>query len=418
MRHRCSLLFFLFAVLAAAESIPGDFDDDGYVGLADLQMLCADWLSSAHATPADMDCSGTVDLADFALFSATWRTGYVNKPPVVADMTLTCVQDRSVEIYLTGTDDLNQPLTYSITTQPQKGILGKRSNDHYIYYAGTESDGAEVLQYTAHDGQLESEPATITIQIAAPLLDTLYLKSGAVIIYDGHTIQFDDSWTLCFWVRTLFDTGVIASKMDTGGVGFTLLLKEGKACLYLYDRNGAFHYLRTETKLNDGQWAMIAITHRALGEIIVNPANEYEERATTGLFVHNWMNDSYDFAVLPNLDIASNADLFYAGGYGNWFYPGQIDGVSFYESGLSLFESALVFIEGRILKTHALSPRFKVRYPINEGNGSVVYSTDMQYTGIVQPFFEWAPEDHLIMPVGDMRLRRRGAIGEYMMDRR
>ncbi len=416
MRHR-SLLFFLFATLTVAESIPGDFDGDGCIWLADLQIFCEDWLSSTPATPAvDMDGSGTVDLADFALFSATWRTGCANKPPVASDITLTCVQDRSVEIYLTGTDDMNRPLTYSITTQPQKGILGKRSNDHYIYYAGAESDGNEVLQYTAHDGQLESEPATITIQIAAPLRDTLYLKSGAVIIYDD-TIQLDDSWTLCFWVRTLFDTGVIASKMDTAGVGFTLLLKEGKACLYLNDRNGSVYHLQTATQLNNGQWAMIAITHRAIGEIIANPENEYEETATTGLFVHNWINDSYDFAALPNLDIANNADLFYAGGYGNWFWPGQIDGVSFYGSGLSSFEVVLVLIEGRILKSHALSPAFTSRYPVNEGSGSVIYSTDMQHTGIAQPFFEWAPEDHRIFQAGDLR-RKRGVFGNYMLERR
>lgn len=60
--------------------IPGDFDSDGDVDLADLQTLLQHWLEVGCGTPnwcsgTDFDQSTNVDFADFAIFAEHWLEG-------------------------------------------------------------------------------------------------------------------------------------------------------------------------------------------------------------------------------------------------------------------------------------------------------------------------------------------------------
>jgi hypothetical protein len=51
---------------------PGDFDDDGAVGPADLASLLAAWGPCAGACLEDLDLSGDVGPADLAAMLANW----------------------------------------------------------------------------------------------------------------------------------------------------------------------------------------------------------------------------------------------------------------------------------------------------------------------------------------------------------
>ena len=48
----------------------GDFNNDGFIGAADLALLLGDWGNAG--SPADLDASGLVDAADLGMFLALW----------------------------------------------------------------------------------------------------------------------------------------------------------------------------------------------------------------------------------------------------------------------------------------------------------------------------------------------------------
>jgi predicted esterase len=63
-----------FDTFVSAQTLRGDFNNDGLVGFADLAMLTADWLndcSSADISPASAG-DGTVDFGDFCVLAVNW----------------------------------------------------------------------------------------------------------------------------------------------------------------------------------------------------------------------------------------------------------------------------------------------------------------------------------------------------------
>ena len=61
--------------IVRAGGIPGDVNEDGHVGLADLLMLLAAWGDCPDPPadcPADVDDDGDVDFADLLVLLANW----------------------------------------------------------------------------------------------------------------------------------------------------------------------------------------------------------------------------------------------------------------------------------------------------------------------------------------------------------
>lgn len=410
------LLLAAFATLPAQSEIEGDFDGDGIVGLSDLNIFSVGWLTDDP--DADLDDNGIVNISDFSIFSNQWRIGYENNPPTADDIAISCRHQRTVLIELSGSDDLGAPLTFAITQMPQKGTLAKQDNNHYLYYA-SDAGGVDTILYKANDGQNDSQAAEITITIIPLTLDSIYVSSGDIIIYDGNSIQMDTDWAITFWMQTRFDTGLIASKIEDG-VGFILLLRGGKPQLNLYDRSGAVYVLGSTMPIAGSGWVMMVIMHRASGGIVTNPQSAEEENLTTAFGLFDGSLSDFSFAALPALDIQCEAPLQFGKGtshctnYQGWYLYEQIDAVNVYNGGLTILDSTLVFAEQRTQTPHALSIAADTRFYINEGSGNIIYSHDSQHSGQINPLYEWAPEDHLIQHEGDIRLRMRGFPGAPM----
>jgi len=75
------------------------------------------------------------------------------------------VEDETVDVTLTATDANNDELTFSLQTNPTNGILlGDVPN--ITYRPNPDWHGTDTFTYTAHDGELESEIATVTISVS------------------------------------------------------------------------------------------------------------------------------------------------------------------------------------------------------------------------------------------------------------
>ncbi|MEP7112360.1 MAG: Ig-like domain-containing protein [Ilumatobacteraceae bacterium] len=95
-----------------------------------------------------------------------WTISNTNHAPVATDTSLTGIQDNWTAISLTATDADNDTLTYALTTQPAHGTLaGTAPNLTFMPSFGY--SGSDSFTFTASDGSVISNTATVAITVAA-----------------------------------------------------------------------------------------------------------------------------------------------------------------------------------------------------------------------------------------------------------
>ena len=121
-----------------------------------------------------------------------------NDAPLAADQSVSTNEDESVAITLTGSDVDGDPLTFSIVTSPANGQLtGTTPN---LTYTPTENYfGSDFFTYTASDGELNSETATVSITVEAindpPVITSpsqTTATEGALFTYLASATDSDD----------------------------------------------------------------------------------------------------------------------------------------------------------------------------------------------------------------------------------
>ncbi|MFN8487764.1 MAG: Ig-like domain-containing protein [Caldilineaceae bacterium] len=90
-----------------------------------------------------------------------------NNPPVANDQSVTTAQNTAVNITLTASDADNDPLTYSIVSNPSHGGLsGAPPNLTYTPNAGF--SGSDSFTFKVNDGKADSNIATVNITVRLP----------------------------------------------------------------------------------------------------------------------------------------------------------------------------------------------------------------------------------------------------------
>jgi PKD repeat protein len=134
-------------------------------------------------------------------------TAAVNSAPIADDQSLTTGENTPLAITLTARDPESDPLTFSIVTQPAHGVLSGIAPD-IVYTPGLDFVGVDSFTFKANDGELDSNVATVAIEVllvnSAPVANTggpYVTVEGAMLMLDG-TSSFDpdqrDQDTLTF----------------------------------------------------------------------------------------------------------------------------------------------------------------------------------------------------------------------------
>ncbi len=89
----------------------------------------------------------------------------VNDKPEITAVSVTTDEDESLEINLSGTDIDQDALTFSVT-DPSNGTL-ILEDSVVTYTPNTNFNGTDSFTYSANDGTLDSEDATITVTVSA-----------------------------------------------------------------------------------------------------------------------------------------------------------------------------------------------------------------------------------------------------------
>ncbi len=115
---------------------------------------------SAIITIIAIDPGGLTDSNSFTLTVLP-----VNDPPVADSQLVSVLTNSPQPIILTAGDVENDPLTFEILEQPQKGTL-TGAPPNLIYTPKANAVGTDNFTFRANDGKLDSSPATVSILIS------------------------------------------------------------------------------------------------------------------------------------------------------------------------------------------------------------------------------------------------------------
>lgn len=125
-------------------------------------------------------------LADSNIAIVSITVTAVNDAPVAIDQEVSTSENTPVEIILTGTDVEESTLIFSIQTAPAHGtITGSGASRVYTPAAGYE--GEDSFTFVANDGDLDSEPATVSITVT---------RTNAPPVADPRTLTTDEDSAL------------------------------------------------------------------------------------------------------------------------------------------------------------------------------------------------------------------------------
>ncbi|MDK1287779.1 tandem-95 repeat protein [Pseudoalteromonas umbrosa] len=91
----------------------------------------------------------------------------LNDAPVAQSQSVSLAEDGSLLITLAATDIDGDELSYQIVSSTASGSLTQQSVNTWTYAPNANFNGQDSLQFIAFDGQVESEPAQVTITVDA-----------------------------------------------------------------------------------------------------------------------------------------------------------------------------------------------------------------------------------------------------------
>jgi len=125
------------------------------------------------------------------------------QPPTVNNLSITTNEDTPTTFTMTGSDPEGAALTFSISTQPQNGIV-TASGAAGTYTPNENFNGTDTFAYIASDGALSSQAGLVSVTVTAVDDDPNTMNVSAItdednaveIIleaeeYDGDTISFN-----------------------------------------------------------------------------------------------------------------------------------------------------------------------------------------------------------------------------------
>ena len=190
----------------------------------------------------------------------------INDAPVAQDDALSTLEDTPLTVVAPGllgndTDVDSNPLTATMVSGPAHGTLSLNTDGSFTYTPAVNYSGADSFTYTANDGSVDSNVATVALTVTA-------VNDAPVTREDRYTTDEDASLTV------VVAQGVLANDTDVEGDPLTAELVAGPAhgALTLHpdgsfvytptlDFHGAdsFTYLANDG-IADSTVAMVAIT--------------------------------------------------------------------------------------------------------------------------------------------------------------
>ncbi len=388
----------------------------------DVNNFAEDWLTAAARS--DFNTDGNVNFIDWAMLAADFD-GFPYVPPTVQDVNVLAMQSVGTWFELNGSVD-----RYIITSLPAHGTLydtlitydtsalhalkigtlknmaAKRrpiaavpykvaNRGKWLYYLTTDATDAN-FTYVTNDGTANSNPALVNIDVVPFDNNSVYFDgSGYITIPDNNAIDFDDSFSLTFWIKTNQQYAGIMQKRD-GGAGFEISIEAGRLKVSVWDPNNNRYDLRGYLNIATDEWIQLGIARDANTMIVYAGDTRIAQR--------------FD---LPVVSFDNGTD-FIIGKTSSRYFTGNIDRLSFWPY-MDDFGSMMVLVfeerggpgGGLFVPTNHLC-----RFHFDEGSGNTINTFSMiTFTPVVgtfsdvnhvrwipteQPLFQYKPQFHTL----------------------
>ena len=187
----------------------------------------------------------------------------VNDPPNANQHDWTTEEDQILNAQLSGHDIDGDQLTFTIVSNPSKGALELNTFSGEISYTPhANQTGGDSFSYSVNDGQTDSTPATVLIDIS---------EINDTPIGIGETFSLDEESPL--------SASLTAIDVDDTALSFELITLPEKGQLSLDQNTGAFTYTPNENETGEDSF-----------QFIVKDALSSSQTATTVLNINN-IND-------------------------------------------------------------------------------------------------------------------------------
>ncbi|PYQ50088.1 MAG: hypothetical protein DMF78_16650 [Acidobacteria bacterium] len=271
-------------------------------------------------------------VATTILVVAGASTAKANQPPVATPQNVTTAENTAVAIILSGTDPDGDPLTFAVAGAPASGTL-TGSGAYRIYTPSAGFSGSDSFSFTADDGSVTSNPATMSITVtpgpAGQPFAKVYTRSGGEAAHsvartqDGGYVYAGETTTPGMgkdvWVVKVDGAGKVVWQYAYGGAG-----DEGTARAYgVAPELNRVRVIAT----SDGGYAVTATTEGSFG-----PGGTSQDAwvlkldalgAVMWQFAYGgyWSEAAADIVEIPGgggYAVAGSAQSFYGTGYDAW----------------------------------------------------------------------------------------------------
>lgn len=166
--------------------------------LREGDVLTSDQVAQMTLRPLDTEEDKTLEVGYLPIYPGRVAEGAVmtisvrgkdNKPPVAEDSTLETYKNLPNTGKLKVSDPENQPMTFTVTRQPRRGVVTISEDGSFTYTPKKNKVGVDSFVYTAADpaGKVSRE-ATVTITILKPSDATQYTDTA------GKDCRFAAEW--------------------------------------------------------------------------------------------------------------------------------------------------------------------------------------------------------------------------------
>ncbi|HJR84288.1 MAG TPA: LamG-like jellyroll fold domain-containing protein [Nitrososphaeraceae archaeon] len=242
---------------------------------------------------------GSLD-SNIAIISVTVQNG----PPVANNQQVSVNKNTQKTISLTATDPNNDPLTYitGATTQ-QGGTLTPSGSTPSAARTYTPPNpnflGADSFTFTVNDGTVNSNTATVSINVINQPQDYNYAPG---LVLTGTNSQDANSasltqFSLAAWFRTSSNFGSDAFIANKGGIGsdssgqnlnYGLWMNSAEQLKAGFETSsGSDQYVTSINTYNDGQWHYAVVTNSGTNLVLYIDGVQVATKATSGATPEN-----------------------------------------------------------------------------------------------------------------------------------
>jgi len=228
-------------------------------------------------------------------------TKAVNSPPVANNQAINVIKNTATPVTLTATDPNNNPLTYTIVSQPAHGGVTPTTINGppgRTYTPTTDYTGPDSFTFKANDGTLDSNIATVNINvIEQPQGGYNYAPSFVATgssfndTPDSASLRLNQ-FTVASWFKTTTNFGSDAYIINKGGVGsdsagqnlnYGIWINSAEQIKAGFETSsGADQFVTSPNSYNDGQWHYAVVTNNGANLILYIDGTQVAIKATSG----------------------------------------------------------------------------------------------------------------------------------------